>query len=110
MSISRGIADVPPNVASLLQLQMVERPQGLAALDRWMMAMTPEGHLSPGSLSVLSVLTRPQLGPRIVIDLRPSVVAGDVTVGPASPSEESGDSLSRHYAVAGTRSPWDPRS
>ncbi len=66
-----GIADIPPNVASLLQLQLVERPQSLSALEQWVTAMTPDGHLSPGSLSVLSVIVRPNAGPRLAIDLRP---------------------------------------
>ena len=69
-----AIPDIPPNVAALLQLQLVERPQGLAALERWVSAMTPFDGISPGALSVLSVLVRPDLGPRLAIQMRPGVV------------------------------------
>ncbi len=103
-----GIPDVPPNVASLLQLQLVERPQSLAALERWMTAMTPEGYLSPGALAVLSVLIRPSMGPRLSIDMRPSVVAGE---GPAPMARRAASTLQpaeRQLVGAGTTSPWEP--
>lgn len=101
-----GIADIPPNVASLLQLQLAERPQSLTALERWVAAMTPDGYLTPGALSVLSVLVRPNLGARLAIDLRPSVVVGEQ--GPvATPSTPQPDPVP---AAAGMRSPWVPRS
>ncbi|WP_367325935.1 hypothetical protein [Streptomyces sp. HUAS ZL42] len=98
-----GIPDVPANVSSLLQLQLVERPQSLAALEQWVVAMTPQSNLSPGSLSVLSVTARPHGGPCLALDMRPSVVTEESTPAPAPrPSTVSA-------AVAG-RSPWDPRS
>lgn len=122
-----GIPDVPPNVASLLQLQLVERPQSLSALERWMSAMTPEGYLSPGALSVLSVLIRPNMGPRLSIDMRPSVVAGgdsgpqQTAAQPAPPMPPSDGSATPPDAagvlglatggglfVSGDRSPWEP--
>lgn len=114
-----AIPDVPRNIASLLQLQLVERPQSLAALDRWMTAMTPEGQLTPGGLSVLSVVVRPELGPRLAIDLRPSVIADPDTASetPPTPVAPMPRPVRRHpepvvsTPVAGTgyRSPWDPR-
>lgn len=109
-----GISDVPPNVASLLQLQLVERPQSLGALEDWVVAMTPEGFLTPGSLSVLSVLVRPNMGPRLSIDMRPSVVVGEHPPARSSPPESdavpTGPSESASLVGAGFRSPWEPRS
>jgi hypothetical protein len=125
-----AIADIPPNVASLLQLQMVERPQSVAALEEWVGAMTPIGFLSPGSLSVLSVMVRPNLGPRLAIDMRPSVVTGEPvpTVGPPPATGSPGAPVSPEPlpgpppssepmpmampvpVAAGLRSPWEPRS
>src|SRR6202012_2723160 len=69
-----AIPDIPPNVATLLQLQLVERPQGLNALERWVSAMTPTGVATPAKLAVLSVAGGPALGPRLAVQLRPSVV------------------------------------
>ena len=118
-----GIPDVPPNVASLLQLQLVERPQSLTALERWMAAMTPEGYLSPGALAVLSVLIRPNMGPRLSIDMRPSVVAGDdvlhrepvplpgaPAIVPPDPAVATQSARRRPDELVGAgRSPWEPR-
>jgi hypothetical protein len=115
-----GIPDVPPNVASLLQLELVERPQSLNALELWVAAMTPDGYLSPGSLSVLSVVVRPDMGPRVSIDMRPSVVIGDDGVDSALPPSIEPPEHSGRPAVpvgasasfgsrSASRSPWDPR-
>jgi hypothetical protein len=105
-----AIPDIPPNVAALLQLQLAERPQGLTALGRWVSAMTPFDGASPGELSILSVLVRPQLGPRLAIHMRPEVVTG----GPAEPAAATAEPVpvSAGLAVAGGHlsSPWDPRS
>lgn len=115
-----AIPDIPPNVAALLQLQLVERPQGLAALERWVSAMTPFDGISVGELSVLSVLVRPDLGPRLAIQMRPGVVTAngpDEPVGaiqPAGPPPEPAAPLPEPVLAATgsrlTRSPWDPRT
>ncbi|GAB2603502.1 hypothetical protein [Kribbella endophytica] len=99
-----AIPDIPPNVASLLQLQLVERPQGLAALENWVTAMTPSGCVSPGELSVLSVVVRPDLGPRLAIQMRPSVLveAEPIDVVPV-------EAVPVAAGVRRTSSPWDPR-
>lgn len=101
------IPDVPPNVASLLQLQLVERPQSLAALEQWVVAMTPDGHISPGGLSVLSIVVRPNSGPRLAIDLRPSIVAEEPDAAPPA-AERAPDAPARPVGARSV-SPWDPR-
>jgi hypothetical protein len=68
------VPDLPPQLMSLLRLQLGERPQSLRALDSWLFAMTPEGFGHPGTLSVLSVCVRPDMPARISIHLRPPVL------------------------------------
>jgi hypothetical protein len=68
------VPDLPPQLMSLLRLQLAERPQSLRALDSWLFAMTPEGFGHPGTLSVLSVCVRPDMSARISIHLRPPVL------------------------------------
>jgi len=68
------VPDLPPQLMSLLRLQLGERPQSLRALDSWLIAMTPEGFGHPGTLSVLSVCVRPDMSARISIHLRPPVL------------------------------------
>lgn len=68
------VPDLPPQLMSLLRLQLGERPQSLRALDSWLFAMTPEGFGHPGTLSVLSVCVRPDMSARISIHLRPPVL------------------------------------
>lgn len=117
-----AIADLPPNVAALLQMQLVERPRSLSALEEWVAAMALDGS-SPGALSVLSVLVRPEQGPRLAIDLRPSIVDGPVTptspvsahrrepaARPAlSPAPAPAPSPAGPVPVAAAaRSPWEP--
>jgi len=68
------VPDLPPQLMSLLRLQLGERPQSLRALDSWLFAMTPEGFGHPGTLSVLSVCVRPDMPARMSIHLRPPVL------------------------------------
>ena len=68
------VPDLPPQLMSLLRLQLGERPQSLRALDSWLFAMTPESFGHPGTLSVLSVCVRPDMSARISIHLRPPVL------------------------------------
>lgn len=66
-----ALPDTPEQLLPLLRLPMTERPQNLAALDRWMTAMTPDGYFGPGSVTVLSVRVRPELPARLALFLRP---------------------------------------
>jgi hypothetical protein len=68
------LPDLPPQLMSLLRLQMAERPSSLRALDSWLVAMTPEGYERPGTLNLLSVCVRPEMPARISLHLRPSVL------------------------------------
>jgi hypothetical protein len=68
------VPDLPAQLMSLLRLQMAERPQSLRAMDSWLIAMTPEGYDRPGTLSVLSVCTRPDMPARIALHIRPPVL------------------------------------
>jgi hypothetical protein len=69
-----AIPDLPPQLMSLLRLQMGERPRSLAALNTWLDAHTLEGYDHPGGLSVLSVWVRPDVPARIALYLRPAVI------------------------------------
>lgn len=69
-----AIPDLPPQMMSLLRLQMADRPRSLAALDTWLGAFTMEGYEHPGGLSVLSVWVRPDVPARIALYLRPAVI------------------------------------
>ncbi|MFI5896825.1 hypothetical protein ACIA5D_42665 [Actinoplanes sp. NPDC051513] len=110
-----AIPDIPPNVASLLQLQLVERPQGLRALERWVGAMTPDGMVNPGELALLSVVVAPGCGPRLAIQLRPSAILATPDAGPptpAPPAPAPAPAPAPETVAAGLgprRSPWDPR-
>lgn len=78
------IPDLPPQLLGLLQLQLAERPRSLRALDRWLAALTPDGYDGPGSISVMSVLVRPDLPARVALYLRPSVLDQPSQEAPAS--------------------------
>lgn len=71
------IPDLPESMVSLLRLQMAERPRSLRSLDRWMLALTPEGFDQPGRLSVLSVGATAQTAARIALYLRPASLETD---------------------------------
>lgn len=103
-----GIPDVPPNVASLLQLQLVERPAGLNALESWIAAMTPVGVVSPGALSVLSVVVRPETGPRVALQMRPSAVIDSAPAEPPPATSGANVPVAAAASVA-ARSPWLPQ-
>ena len=69
-----ALPDTPSQLMSLLRLQMSERPKSLRALDRWLMALTPDGYPGPGDFSVLSVWVRPDMPARVALYLRPSAL------------------------------------
>lgn len=66
-----AIPDVPPSFLSLLTLGLAERPQGLAALERWMNAFTPEDEYWPGRFSIFSLRSDAASPPRVSLYLRP---------------------------------------
>lgn len=66
-----AIPDVPPSFLSLLTLGLSERPRGLAALERWMGAFTPEDEHWPGRFSIFSLRTDAVSPPRVSLYLRP---------------------------------------
>ncbi len=71
-----ALADTPPQLVSLLHLQLAERPKSLRALDRWLTAMTPEHYDSPGSVSVLSIRVMPDMPARVALYIRPAAITG----------------------------------
>ncbi|HVR91504.1 MAG TPA: hypothetical protein VHG29_10480 [Novosphingobium sp.] len=66
-----AIPDVPPSFLSLLTMGLSERPRGLAALERWMSAFTPEDEHWPGRFSIVSLRTDALTPPRVSLYLRP---------------------------------------
>ncbi|KRD41342.1 hypothetical protein ASE38_17195 [Cellulomonas sp. Root930] len=66
-----AIPDVPPSFLSLLTMGLAERPKGLAALERWMGAFTPEDEHWPGRFSIISLRTDARFPPRVSLYLRP---------------------------------------
>lgn len=66
-----AIPDVPPSFLSLLTMGLSERPRGLAALERWMNAFTPEDEHWPGRFSIVSLRTDGATAPRVSLYLRP---------------------------------------
>ncbi|RHW18621.1 hypothetical protein D1610_00130 [Sphingomonas gilva] len=66
-----AIPDVPPSFLSLLTMGLSERPRGLAALERWMGAFTPEDEHWPGRFSIISLRTDRDTPPRVSLYLRP---------------------------------------
>jgi hypothetical protein len=72
-----ALPDPPPQLHSLLRLQMAERPKSLRALDRWLAALTPSGYPGPGNVSVLSVWVRPDTPARVALYLRPAAMEAD---------------------------------
>jgi hypothetical protein len=66
-----ALPDPPAQLMALMRMQMQERPTSAQGLDRWLMALTPDGYPGPGSVSVLSVWVRPDLPARLALYLRP---------------------------------------
>ncbi len=69
-----ALPDPPSQLMALTRLQMTERPRSLQALDRWMIAMTPDGYPGPGTISVLSIWVRPDMPARVALYLNPAVM------------------------------------
>ncbi len=79
-----ALPDTPEQLLPLLRLPMTERPKSLAALDRWMTALTPDGYYGPGNVSVLSVRVRPSMPARVALFLRPVAFQNPEAGAPAS--------------------------
>ena len=69
-----ALPDPPAQLMALMRLQMAERPKSAQSLDRWLMALTPDGYPGPGTVSVLSVWVRPDLPARLALYLRPATL------------------------------------
>jgi hypothetical protein len=69
-----ALPDPPAQLMALTRLQMTERPRSLQALDRWMIALTPDGFPGPGNVSVLSVWVRPDMAARVALFLNPAAL------------------------------------
>lgn len=68
-----ALPDTPSQFMSLLKMQMAERPKALNSLNRWLMALTPEGYSETGHVSVLSVRVRKEMPARLSLHLRPAI-------------------------------------
>lgn len=84
-----ALPDTPQQLLPLLRLPMTERPRSLAAMDRWVTALTPDGYHGPGNVSVLSVRVRRDLPARVALFLRP--VAFQPDAGPPADNEGHDD-------------------
>jgi hypothetical protein len=73
-----ALPDPPERLLPLLKMQMTERPAGSRALDRWLMALTPEGFPGPGTVSTLTVWVRPNMAARVGLFLRPFALAPEM--------------------------------
>jgi hypothetical protein len=79
-----ALPDPPAQLMALMRLQMTERPKSSQGLDRWLLALTPDGYPGPGTASVLSVWVRPDLPARLALFLRPALF-DDAVVAERSP-------------------------
>ena len=82
-----ALPDPPAQLMALTRLQMTERPRSLQALDRWMIALTPDGYPGPGTVSVLSVWVRPDMPARVALYLNPAALQTQPSV--PAPARES---------------------
>ena len=69
-----GVPDPPPQMYSLFNMALAERPQSQKALRNWVQAMTPddEWERGPGSISVVSFKVQPQTSTRCSLYIRPN--------------------------------------
>jgi hypothetical protein len=81
-----ALPDPPAQLMALIRFQMMERPRSLQALDRWMIAMTPDGYPGPGTVSVLSIWVRPDVPARVALYLNPAVLQQQPRTASAPPS------------------------
>ncbi len=81
-----ALPDPPERLLPLLKMQMTERPGSSRALERWLVALTPEGFPGPGTVSVLSVWVRPGMPARVALFLRPFALSPDSGRADAQPT------------------------
>jgi hypothetical protein len=93
-----ALPDPPERLLPLLRMQMTERPAGTRALDRWLMALTPEGFPGPGTVSTLTVWVRPNMPARVGLFLRPFALAPAAAGTPAANPEARRDSVAAAWA------------
>lgn len=86
------LPDTPAQLMALMRLQMTERPRSATGLDRWLMALTPDGFPGPGTVNVLSVWVRPDLPARLALYLRPALFTEE-GAKPAAPRPAEAASL-----------------
>lgn len=99
-----ALPDTPEQLLPLLRLPMTERPRSLAAMDRWVTALTPDGYYGPGNVSVLSVRVRPDLPARVALFLRPIAFqpGAQAPEDGQSPDQSLRDNKSDSLAMAGS--------
>lgn len=101
-----ALPDVPPQLASLLRLQLAERPSSLRTLDRWLMALTPDGYPGPGNMTVLSVWVRPDTPARVALYLRPAALDTPAEAGaPANGTVSAPPALAPANGAAPAQAP-----
>ena len=101
-----ALPDPPAHLMALMRLQMTERPKSIQGLDRWLMALTPDGYPGPGTVSVLSVWVRPDLPARVALYLRPAVFSGAAQPAAESPAHSISSGLADESEMAS--SAWAP--
>jgi hypothetical protein len=69
-----GVPDPPPQMFSLFNMAIAERPQSQRALRNWVQAMTPDDQWEngPGNISVVSFKVQPQKATRCSLYIRPN--------------------------------------
>ncbi|MEM6896871.1 MAG: hypothetical protein AAF576_05795 [Pseudomonadota bacterium] len=82
-----ALPDAPAVLLPLLRLPMAERPTSLSSFDRWLTALTPDGYTGPGSVTVLSIRTRPDMAARMAVFLRPVAFEKPDTEADTAPPE-----------------------
>jgi len=101
-----ALPDPPAQLMALMRLQMTERPKSIQGLDRWLMALTPDGYPGPGTVSVLSVWVRPDLPARVALYLRPAAFGNPPQEPTQSPVQSAAHSLAEESEMAS--SAWAP--
>jgi hypothetical protein len=92
-----ALPDPPAQLMALMRLQMTERPRSATGLDRWLMALTPDGFPGPGTVNVLSVWVRPDLPARLALYLRPALFSEEANKAAAPlPAAASLEAVEAH--------------
>jgi hypothetical protein len=102
-----ALPDPPERLLPLLRMQMTERPSSSRALDKWLMALTPDGFPGPGTVSILSVWVRTNMPARVALYLRPFVLEGERQPAGRQPERSNGERIQqdRHRLADDGRRP-----